>query len=117
MPGCGRCWPGGPTSSTGAQERDLNTFSHFRAKLDGVRIHFVHQRAKDGQGLPLILSHGWPSTFVELLPLVLLLTDLQAHGIDGPAFDVVIPSLPGYGWSGPPEPASTTATSPGCGTG
>lgn len=82
-----------------AQERQLNTFSHFRAELDGVRIHFIHQPARGGQGLPLILSHGWPSTFVELLPLVPLLTDPQAHGIDGPAFDVVIPSLPGYGFS------------------
>ena len=52
-----------------------------------------------GTGIPLILTHGWPSTFVELLPLVPLLTDPQAHGIDGPAFDVVIPSLPGYGFS------------------
>jgi pimeloyl-ACP methyl ester carboxylesterase len=82
-----------------AQERHLNTFGQFRAELDGVRIHFVHQRARGGQGLPLILTHGWPSTFVELLPLVPLLTDPQAHGIDGPAFDVVIPSLPGYGFS------------------
>ena len=82
-----------------AQERQLNTFNHFQAKLDGVRIHFVHQRARTGQGLPLILSHGWPSMFVELLPLVPLLTDPSAHGIDGPAFDVVIPSLPGYGFS------------------
>jgi hypothetical protein len=82
-----------------AQERQLNTFNHFQAKLDGVRIHFVHQRARTGQGLPLILSHGWPSTFVEFLPLVPLLTDPPAHGIDGPAFDVVIPSLPGYGFS------------------
>jgi pimeloyl-ACP methyl ester carboxylesterase len=82
-----------------AQERHLNTFRHFRAELDGVRIHFIHQRARRGQGLPIILSHGWPSTFVELLPLVPLLTDPRAHGIDGPAFDVVIPSLPGYGFS------------------
>src|SRR5262249_13703279 len=50
-------------------------------------------------GIPLILTHGWPSTFVELLPLVPLLTDPSAHGIDGPAFDVIIPSLPGYAFS------------------
>jgi pimeloyl-ACP methyl ester carboxylesterase len=86
-----------------AQERELNSFQHFRAELDGVYIHFVLARARggggDGQGIPLILSNGWPSTFVELLPLVPLLTDPAAHGIAGPAFDVVIPSLPGYGFS------------------
>jgi len=82
-----------------AQERRINAFKHFQAELDGVRIHFVHERARGGSGLPLILTHGWPSTFVEMLPLVPLLTDPGAHGIDGPAFDVVIPSLPGYGFS------------------
>ena len=82
-----------------ARERELNAFHHFRAKLDGVQIHFVHERARHGHGIPLILTHGWPSTFAELLPLVPLLTDPGGHGIDGPAFDVVIPSLPGYGFS------------------
>lgn len=82
-----------------AQERELNAFKHFRTSLDGVQIHFVHERARGGRGIPLILTHGWPSTFAELLPLVPLLTDPEAHGIDGPAFDVVIPSLPGYGFS------------------
>ena len=88
-----------------AQERTLNAYDHFRADLDGVRIHFVHARARHGGGIPLILSHGWPSTFVELLPLVPLLTDPAAHGIDGPAFDLVIPSLPGYGFSQRPARA------------
>jgi pimeloyl-ACP methyl ester carboxylesterase len=82
-----------------AQEHQLNAARQFRADLDGVRIHFVHERARQGHGIPLILTHGWPSTFVELLPLVPFLTDPGAHGIDGPAFDVVIPSLPGYGFS------------------
>ncbi len=62
-------------------------------------MHFVHQRARRGGGIPLILGHGWPSCFAELLPLVPLLTDPAGHGIDGPAFDLVIPSLPGYGFS------------------
>ena len=48
-----------------AQERDLNRFEHFHAELDGVRIHFVHARARDGNGVPLVLTHGWPSCFVE----------------------------------------------------
>jgi pimeloyl-ACP methyl ester carboxylesterase len=78
-----------------AQERELNAFAQFHAELDGVRIHFVHERARSGRGLPLILTHGWPSTFVELLPLVPLLTD----------FDLVIPSLPGYGFSERPRRA------------
>ena len=85
-----------------AQERELNAVNHFQAELDGVHIHFVHEPARHGHGIPLILTHGWPSTFVELLPLVPFLTDPDAHGIDGPAFDVVIPSLPGYGFSDRP---------------
>jgi pimeloyl-ACP methyl ester carboxylesterase len=89
-----------------AQERRLNSFQHFRAELGGVQIHFVHERAREGNGIPLILTHGWPSSFLELLPLVPLLTDPKAHGIEGPAFDVVIPSLPGYGFS--ERPARST---------
>jgi pimeloyl-ACP methyl ester carboxylesterase len=85
-----------------AQERLLNAANQFRAGLDGVQIHFVHERARRGHGIPLILTHGWPSTFAELLPLVPFLTDPDAHGIEGPAFDVVIPSLPGYGFSDRP---------------
>jgi pimeloyl-ACP methyl ester carboxylesterase len=87
------------------QERALNAFTQFRAELDGVHIHFVHERARHGHGIPLILTHGWPSTFVELLPLVPFLTDPENHGIDGPAFDLVIPSLPGYGFSERPARA------------
>ena len=82
-----------------AQERHLNTFKHFRAELGDTHVHFVHERAREGNGIPLILTHGWPSSFLELLPLVPLLTNPKAHGIDGPAFDLVIPSLPGYGFS------------------
>jgi pimeloyl-ACP methyl ester carboxylesterase len=91
-----------------AQERELNAWQHFTTEVDGVRIHYVHERARSGDGVPLILSHGWPSTFAELLPLVPLLTDPAAHGIDGPAFDLVIPSLPGYGFSR--RPARTGVT-------
>ncbi|HEX6684113.1 MAG TPA: epoxide hydrolase [Candidatus Limnocylindrales bacterium] len=84
------------------QQAWLNSFPQESTTIDGVAIHFVHAPAARGQGIPLILTHGWPSTFVEYLPLVPLLTDPQAHGIDGPAFDLVIPSLPGYGFSGRP---------------
>jgi len=82
-----------------ARERELNAYRHHRVELDGIRVHFVHAPARAGDGVPLILTHGWPSTFVELLGLVPLLTDPAAHGIDGPAFDLVLPSLPGYGFS------------------
>jgi pimeloyl-ACP methyl ester carboxylesterase len=87
-------------------ERRLNGFRQFTAEIEGVRIHFVHERARRGRGIPLILTHGWPSAFVELLPLVPLLTEPEAHGIDGPAFDLVIPSLPGYGFSERPAQAN-----------
>jgi pimeloyl-ACP methyl ester carboxylesterase len=88
------------------QERRLNAFKHFRAEIGGVQIHFIHERAHEGNGIPLILTHGWPSSFLEFLPLVPLLTNPKAYGVDGPAFDVVIPSLPGYGFSERPAHAS-----------
>ena len=91
-----------------AHERKLNELDHFRADVDGVGIHFVHQHAPHGGGIPLILTHGWPSSFLEFLPVVPLLTDPKTHGIDGPAFDVVIPSLPGYAFSDRPAHTSVT---------
>jgi pimeloyl-ACP methyl ester carboxylesterase len=89
-----------------AHERHLNTFKHYRAQFGDIQIHFVHERAREGNGIPLILTHGWPSSFLELLPLVPLLTDPKASGIDAPPFDLVIPSLPGYGFSERPAQAS-----------
>lgn len=85
------------------QERELNRLHHYRTRVDDVQLHFVHEKARNGKGIPLILSHGWPSCFIEWLPMAPLLTDPVAHGIDGPAYDVVIPSLPGYGYSERPE--------------
>jgi pimeloyl-ACP methyl ester carboxylesterase len=81
----------------------LNGFDHYRTDIDGDSIHFVHQRASSGNGIPLILTHGWPSTFAEYLDVAPLLTDPHRYGLHGPGFDVVIPSLPGYGYS--PRPA------------
>jgi pimeloyl-ACP methyl ester carboxylesterase len=86
-----------------AQEQRLGELEQFHVEIDGVRIHYLHARARSGRGIPLILTHGWPSAFVEYLPLVPLLTDPAGHGIDGPAFDLVIPSLPGYGFSERPR--------------
>ncbi len=86
-----------------AQGAKLNQFAQFRTEIDGILIHFVHERAKCGNGIPLILTHRWPSTFIELLPLVPLLTDPASHGIDGPDFDAIIPSRPGYSWTSRPN--------------
>jgi pimeloyl-ACP methyl ester carboxylesterase len=82
-----------------ARESELNELSHFRADVAGVRVHFVHERARGGDGIPLILTHGWPSSFLELLGLVPFLRD---------TFDLVIPSLPGYGFSERPARAGVT---------
>jgi Epoxide hydrolase N terminus len=78
------------------QEAAIIRFPQFRAEVDGVGLHFVHVRGKGpAPPLPLVLTHGWPSTFYELLPLVPLLTDPASHGGDAAdAFDLVIPSLP-----------------------
>jgi pimeloyl-ACP methyl ester carboxylesterase len=85
-----------------AQEAAINRFPQFQATVDGLGLHYVHVRGRGPAPLPLVLTHGWPSTFYELLPLVPLLTDPAGHGGDAAdAFDVVIPSLPGYGFSDP----------------
>jgi pimeloyl-ACP methyl ester carboxylesterase len=88
-----------------AAERELNRYAQYRARVGDAEVHFVHERAREGNGIPIVLGHGWPSCFAELLPLVPLLTDPGRHGIDGPAFDVVIPSLPGYCFSSRPAVA------------
>jgi pimeloyl-ACP methyl ester carboxylesterase len=92
-----------------AQEDWLNRFRQFRAEIDGTGVHFVHERARSGHGIPLILTNGWPSCFAEFLPVLPWLTDPAAHGIGGPGFDVVIPSLPGYGFSRRPARAGVTS--------
>ena len=91
------------------QEDWLNSFHHFRADIDGIGIHFVHERAVSGEGIPLVLTHGWPSCFAEYLPLVPFLTNPAAHGIAGPGCDVVIPSLPGYGFTERPDRTGVTS--------
>src|SRR5438105_292977 len=92
-------------------ERRLNSFPQFTADVEGLTIHFVHQRGRGPRPFPLVLTHGWPSSFVELLKLVPLLTDPAAHGGDErDSFDVVVPSLPGYAFSGrPARPGVCTA--------
>jgi pimeloyl-ACP methyl ester carboxylesterase len=88
-----------------AQQRYLNSFPQFTAAVDSSRIHLVQQRGVGPNPFPLMITHGWPSCFAEMLKLVPLLTDPAAHGGDpADAFDVVVASLPGYGFSDRPTP-------------
>ena len=83
-----------------AQEAKLNNFSHFKSQVDGLDIHFIHERGKGPDPMPLIITHGWPSCFVEMTKIIPLLTDPASHGGDAAdSFDVVAPSLPGFGFS------------------
>ncbi len=103
-------WPGGVNDSGGvplsemrdivrywledfdwpARERDINQLPHFRAELDGLRLHYIHMKSARPDARPLLLLHGWPGSFVEMLAIAPMLTE---------SFHVVIPSLPGYGFS------------------
>jgi pimeloyl-ACP methyl ester carboxylesterase len=88
-----------------AAESALNAYPHFTAEVAGRRVHFIHLRGRgDGPAMPLVLTHGWPSSFVEMLPLASQLADPASHGGDpADAFDVVIPSLPGFLYSELPD--------------
>ena len=82
------------------QEELINSFSHFKAPVDGRDVHFIHEKGKGPNPLPLVITHGWPGTFFEMHKVIPLLSDPAAHGGDpGDAFDVVAPSMPGYGFS------------------
>jgi pimeloyl-ACP methyl ester carboxylesterase len=84
-------------------EAKLNGLPQFVTNIDGVDIHFIHVRSKQPNALPLIVTHGWPGSIIEQLKIIGPLTDPTAHGGSAAdAFDVVIPSLPGYGFSGKP---------------
>ena len=87
----------------GRIEARLNALPQFITEIDGVEIHFIHVRSKHEDALPLIMTHGWPGSVVELLETIGPLTDPTAHGgTPEDAFDLVLPSLPGYGFSGEP---------------
>ena len=105
-----------------AQEAALARLPHFRFPLGGLGIHFVHVRAPAltmpaPPVLPLLLSHGWPDSFWRYVKVIPLLTDPGAHGADpADAFDVVVPDMPGYGYSDRPTgPPRTPSPSPACG--
>jgi pimeloyl-ACP methyl ester carboxylesterase len=85
-------------------EAELNTLPHFMTEIDGVDIHFIHVRSRHEHALPLVITHGWPGSVIEMLGVVGPLTDPTAHGASSEdAFDLVLPSLPGYGFSAAPE--------------
>jgi pimeloyl-ACP methyl ester carboxylesterase len=85
-----------------AHEARLNEIPQFTTTIDGQNIHFLHVRSAEPDAMPLLLLHGWPGSIVEFLGMIGPLTDPRAHGGDpSRAFDVVVPSLPGYGFSGP----------------
>ena len=84
-------------------ERRLNALPQFTTEIDGVDIHFIHVRSRHENAMPLIMTHGWPGSVLELLDTIGPLTDPTAHGgTADDAFHVVLPSLPGYGFSGAP---------------
>jgi epoxide hydrolase len=82
-----------------AQEAKINRFDQFTTEIDGQQIHFIHERSARPDAIPLILIHGWPGSFVEFLALIEPLT--HPKDSHSPAFHVIIPSLPGFGFSGP----------------
>jgi pimeloyl-ACP methyl ester carboxylesterase len=85
-----------------AQEARLNAVPQFTTAIDGQTVHFLHVRSPEPDALPLILTHGWPSTVADFLDVIGPLSDPRAHGGDpADAFHLVIPSLPGFGFSGP----------------
>jgi len=85
-------------------EAKLNALPHFMTEIDGLDIHFIHVRSRHENALPVIITHGWPGSVIELLAVIDPLTNPTAHGGSAAdAFDVVIPSMPGYGYSGKPR--------------
>ena len=83
-----------------AQLEKLSAFHHYRCAVDGIGIHFIHERGKGPAPIPLVLTHGWPGSFLEMLKIIPLLTDPASYGGDpAQSFDVVVPSLPGFGFS------------------
>jgi pimeloyl-ACP methyl ester carboxylesterase len=87
----------------GRLESKLNALPQFVTEIDGVDVHFIHVRSQHDNALPVIITHGWPGSVVEMLQVIEPLTDPTAHGGSAEdAFDVVIPSIPGYGLSGKP---------------
>ena len=90
-------------------EARLNAVPQFTTEIDGLGVHFIHVKSAHQNAVPLIITHGWPGSVIEMLEVIGPLTDPTAHGGTAEdAFNLVIPSIPGYGFSGsPPRPAGT----------
>jgi pimeloyl-ACP methyl ester carboxylesterase len=89
-----------------AQEAMLNRFPQFTTTIDGQNVHFLHVRSPEPNALPLVITHGWPGSVVEFMEVIGPLTDPRGHGGEAAdAFDLVVPSIPGYGFSGPTQEA------------
>lgn len=83
-----------------AQEAELNQFDQFRAEIHGAGIHFIYERGKGPNPIPIILTHGWPDSFYRFHKVVPMLTDPESYGSDpNNSFDVIVPSIPGFGYS------------------
>ncbi|MBV1881734.1 MAG: epoxide hydrolase [Pseudomonadales bacterium] len=90
------------------QQSLLNQFDQYKTEIEDFDLHFIYQKAVNGKGIPLLLTHGWPGSVWEFYKIIPLLTDPESHGIDSKySFDVISPSLPGYGFS-------SAAKLPGC---
>src|SRR5690242_17506389 len=90
----------------GRIEARLNALPQYTTEVDGVDIHFIHVKSEHDGALPLIITHGWPGSVIEMLDIIGPLTDPASHGGDSEdAFDLVIPSIPGYGFSSQPTEA------------
>lgn len=99
-----RYW--GEDYDLGRCEARLGALPHFKTEIDGLDVHFIHVRSPHEDALPLIITHGWPGSVIEMLKVIGPLTDPTAHGGDaGDAFHLVVPSIPGYGFSD--RPATT----------
>lgn len=108
LEGLARYW--GETYDWRAQEARLNRLPQFTTSLDGANVHFLHLRSPEPDALPLVITHGWPGSFVEYLRVLGPLADPRRHGGDPTdAFHLVVPTIPGFGFSGPaPETGWST---------
>lgn len=86
------------------QEKDINSFSQFHCNIDGIDIHFIHEKGKGPNPIPIILTHGWPDSFLRYKKVIKMLSDPASFGgHPNDSFDVIVPSIPGFGFSSSPE--------------
>jgi len=86
------------------QEKELNSFSQFQCNIDGINIHFIYEKGKGPNPIPIILTHGWPDSFLRYKKVIKMLSDPASFGGNpNDSFDVIAPSIPGFGFSSSPE--------------